>query len=340
MQPKFKLIVCEEKESYPKNNKEVIENKHDKLFKDLFNDKEEVKKFLKYYIRFDIENREIERCNNSYVSSKYKSYEADIVYKVKNENIFFLIEHQSTIDERMPYRILNYCFEIFKEEIDINKARNKQYQYPLIIPMVLYTGEKKWQVERSFSAKIKYSNNEEKYIEMKYELIDINNYEDDELLKNNTAISYAMLIEKSKGKETLIKTLNKISEVSNNNEVNKKLVKIIKYILSPILKEDTEHVEKKFKLEEELTMKTLQDYFLEEWTKLKEEKLEEGRQKGVKEGRKEGRKEGVKEGKQQGIKEAMKIIVLNMVKNKVEVEKIKEYTGIEEEEIQKIVANM
>lgn len=45
----------------------------------------------------------------------------------------------------------------------------------------------------------------------------------------------------------------------------------------PMLKEDTEKISEKFKLnEEEWTMKTLQDYFLAEWNKLKEEKMEEG----------------------------------------------------------------
>lgn len=328
MQNKFNLIICEKKEFYNVKSEFNIENQHDKMFKDLFNDKEDVKKFLLDYINFDIENRELQRCNNSYISNKYKSYEADIVYKIKNRNIFFLIEHQSTIDERMPYRILNYCIEIHKEEIDINKARNKDYDYPLIIPIVLYTGKSKWNVKRNFSAKIKNSNNEEKYIEMKYELVDINNYTEEELLEKNTAISYAMLIEKNKEKEELIRTLNRISQVSNNNEVNKKLVKIIQYILTPMLKEDTEKISEKFKLKEEWTMKTLQDYFLAEWNKLKEEKLEEGK--------KEGKKEGIKE----GMKEGMKIVVINMIKNKLEIEKIKEYTGMEEEEIEKIVANI
>lgn len=327
MQSKLKLIICEEKELYNLKSKFKIENYHDKMFKDLFNDKEDVKRFLLDYINFNIGNRELEKCSNSYISGKYKSYEADIVYKVKDESIYFLIEHQSTIDERMPYRILNYCIEIFKQEIDMKKYRNKDYMYPLIIPIVLYTGKRKWQVQKNFSAKIKYSNNQEKYIEMKYELVDVNDYNEQELLDKNTAISYAMMIEKAKEREALMRTLLKISNASDNENVNKKLVKIIKYILSPILKEDSENITNKFKIREEWTMKTLQDYFLAEWTKLKEEKLEEGRKEGRKKGREEGKKEGIK------------IIVLNMLKNNVEIKKIKEYTGMEEEEIQKIVAN-
>ena len=36
------------------------------------------------------------------------SEEKEPVYKKKNEDIYFLIEHQSTVDISMPYRIKNY----------------------------------------------------------------------------------------------------------------------------------------------------------------------------------------------------------------------------------------
>lgn len=320
MKPNFKLIICEENAQYEKAKSSEIENKHDRLFKDLFNDKEEVKNFIKDYINFELGNKEIEKCSNSYITGKYKNYEADIVYKIKDGNIYFLIEHQSTMDEKMPYRILNYSVEIYNEEIDKEKARSREYEYPLIIPIVLYTGKRKWQVERKFSAKIKYNNKEEKYIEMKYELVDVNNYKEEELLQKNTAISYAMLIEKSKAKETLIETLNKISQVSNNPKVNEKLLKIIQYILVPVLNKDISSITEKFKNKGEWTMKTLQDYFLAEWTKSGEEKLKEGRK--------------------QGERNTIKIVISNMLKSKVEIEKIKEYTGIDEAEIQKIAESI
>lgn len=89
MQPKFKLIVCEEKEIYSVKNEVELNNQHDKLFKDLFNHKDEVKKFIKNYIKINIKDAEIEKCSNSYISSNYKNYEADIVYKIRDNTIYF-----------------------------------------------------------------------------------------------------------------------------------------------------------------------------------------------------------------------------------------------------------
>lgn len=110
-----------------------IENPHDKLFKDLLDDEEELKVFITEYIGINIKQEEIEKYNNKYITNQYKIYEADMVYKIKGKEIYFLIEHQSTIDERMPYRILNYCTELLKEIIDKKENRRKDYKYPLYI---------------------------------------------------------------------------------------------------------------------------------------------------------------------------------------------------------------
>ena len=321
MHPLIKLIIRENIEKYYTVNK--VENQHDKLFKDLLNDKEELKEFLYDYLKIDISKKEIEKCSNSYISGKYKMFEADIVYKIKSENTYILIEHQSSIDKRMPHRMLNYAIEILDQEIDFKKERNKDYKYPMIIPIVLYTGEKEWKVERKFSERIDNNEYKEKYIEMKYELVDINNFNEEELLKNDTAISYAMLIEKKRGKDSLINILNKIEKNCNNKKIIKKIQKIIQYLLSPILGDDTEKMLEKFNIKEECTMKTAQDYVREEMAAIRKTAMEEGRE----EGRREAREEKFS-------------IILNMIKGKMKIEDIKRYTGVNEEEIQKIAASM
>ena len=44
--------------------------------------------------------------------------EADVVYKLKGKNEFFLIEHQSKVDYRMPFRILKYEMAIIESAIE------------------------------------------------------------------------------------------------------------------------------------------------------------------------------------------------------------------------------
>ena len=40
----------------------------------------------------------------------------------------------------MAWRILEYAMEIIKSAIDYNKIGQKNYKLPLVIPIVLYTG--------------------------------------------------------------------------------------------------------------------------------------------------------------------------------------------------------
>lgn len=216
----------------------------------------------------------------------------------------------------MPYRMFNYYRETLKEV----KNERTENMYPLIIPIVLYTGERNWKIETEYSRKINKYKGSKKYIKLEYELVDINQYTEDELLDKNSILSYAMLIEKNRGKESLLKVLEKISRKCDTNKNKEKMLRIINYILSPILKEDKENVMEKFKIKEEINMKTAQDYIREE--------MQEIERRGIEKGRREARKEGITS------------VILNMIKNNMKIEEIKKYTGVEEKEIEKIAANI
>ena len=118
----------------------------------LLSDSEETRKFINKFLKLEvpIKENELELYNSSYITTDYKSKEADVVYKKKNEDIYFLIEHQSTVDISMPYRIKNYVIEILRIAVDKSKIHQKEYKYPLVVPIVLYTGNKKWNAKLRF----------------------------------------------------------------------------------------------------------------------------------------------------------------------------------------------
>ena len=93
------LELMEESENY---ELETTHQYHDKIFKEILDNKKEFINFMKQYIGFPEENvlteENIEKYNRKFVTSKFQTKESDIIYKIKNKNIFILIEHQSTID--------------------------------------------------------------------------------------------------------------------------------------------------------------------------------------------------------------------------------------------------
>ena len=281
--------------------------------------KEEAVKFINKTLKLNIKKEEIEKYNSSFINKLFQNKEADIVYKIKDKNIFFLIEHQSKIDYSMPFRLLEYEVAIIRSAIDKSKIKNKSYKIPLVMPIVLYTGKQKWNAnkyleksqEKIQGLNIKIGN---------YSLVDINNYTEKELLEDNTFISKMMLIEKSKNTEEIAETLEKI--ISKTQKEDKELLKrIIEIFLEEKIgiQKSTELIRK---LESEGdSMLAIVDMIRKE------------NQMYIDMGRKEGKKEGKKVGRIEGKKDTLREIAIKMLKKNLTEKEITEITGISKKEL-------
>ena len=203
----FSMLVSEEEEPYISII--PINKKHDKLFKEMLSNKKEVVNFLKLHLNMDLSENEIEKYEKEFRTSVFGSIEADIVYKIKDKDYFILIEHQSTIDDKMAYRIQNYKQAIIDSAIDTKRLKEP---------------------------------NEE------YKLIDVNDFSKKDLLEDNLITSKAMLIESSKGKEELYQNIEDVIDNQENldgdkEENNQQLETLIKYELTGT---ENENIIKKF----------------------------------------------------------------------------------------------
>ena len=196
-----------------------INNSHDKIFRKALEDKNNAIKIINRILKEDkVSMDEIEKYNSSYISSKLANSEADIVYKIINQDMFFLIEHQTKIDYSMPYRILKYELEIIESVLIDKNYKNKKYKYPIVIPIVLYTGNKKWNAKLDLrKVQLKWKNYEGQEFS-RYNILDINDFNNEELLQEDSLISKIMIIEKSKTERELEENLEKIIDIMNKNE--------------------------------------------------------------------------------------------------------------------------
>ena len=222
---------------------QYINNAHDKIFRKAIDNKNDAIKIINRVLK---ENKvlinEIEKYSSSYISSKLENSEADVVYKIVNRDVFFLIEHQTKIDYSMPYRILKYELEIIESVLKDKKYKNKEYKYPIVIPIVLYTGCRKWNAKLDLRrAQVKWK----EYIGQefsRYNILDINDFNNEELLQENSLISKIMIIEKSKTEKELEENLDKIINTMNKNkdiytqEQKEFLITIIQCVLQKKLK--------------------------------------------------------------------------------------------------------
>ena len=313
----------EEEEYIKEITQKRVNNPHDKIFRIYLDNREEVVKIInrKLELKRKLEKEEIEKYNSSFVNKRYENRESDVVYKKKDQKIFFLIEHQTSIDYSMPKRILEYEIEIMESNIDHKKKMKKGEKLPAIIPIVIYTGRKKWDVA-------KYIEECQEKLEGgkipglgSYYIIDINEYSKEELEEDELFFSKILLIEKARTEEELIEILIDIAKKIKDEKAKGELKRMIYYIYRE-------------KIGEEKTRELIEKLKEGESMKLAVERmLDKEYAKRDRKSRQEGRKEGIKEGKERGRKEEALSLAKKMLKEKIDINIVMKITGLKKEQL-------
>ncbi|QSZ27757.1 Rpn family recombination-promoting nuclease/putative transposase [Aceticella autotrophica] len=212
------------------NNKseKIINNKYDKGYKYLLSYKKVFIEFLRSFVKKDwvnqIEESKIIRINKSFILQDFKNKEADLVYQVKlrDKEVFFyvLMELQSKVDFQMPYRLLLYIIEVWREilkDSSLKQQKRKGYKLPAVVPIVLYNGANNWTASLNFKETIdSYELFGENIIDFKYILIDVNRYSEEELLQLSNLIGSIFLLDRKTDREKLLERLRKLTNVLKN----------------------------------------------------------------------------------------------------------------------------
>ena len=216
----------------------------------------------------------------------------------------------------MPFRLLNYNLEIIKDTNNGDFYKTNSYIYAKVIPIVVYTGGTKWNVSKKFST-LQEHYGKNNYLELKYNLIDINDYDKEKLLSGKTMIEKAMLIEKSKNKVELVKTIEDIIGVIDYNDETQvdKIKRMLKYALVQKLGEkNTVDFIKQIKTK---TKTRKEDVNMILWDRLEAED-----------------RQLKKEATEKGIKETIIATVQRMLQFGENDDKIRKYTGATKKDIE------
>ncbi len=321
----YQIYPLEENEIYHPKRIKTIDKKHDKMFRHILSRKKEMIHFLNEFLglKQTIKPEQLMQCHTDFITKQYKEKHCDLIYQLKQKPVYFLVEHQSTIDQDMPLRIWEYVGQIMRKESIVQRTYlRKDKVYPVVVPIVIYTGFQKWKVKTNFAQSQYQSPNYEDYkINLEYNLIAVQDYTLEELLEKKTLFASIMIIEKCRGLEELNQQINKIVEVIDDPKDLEALAEIItNIIVFRIGQEKAKQLLEKIRRKGELGMspvtKMLFDLEYKNW------------KKGLREGMKKGKEEGIKDGKIKTIK--------NMIQSGESEEKIIKYTEISKEELRQI----
>ena len=131
-----------------KNNKNQISNAHDQFFRTAMADKRVARDFLMAWLpgelcqRMDFGQLEIQP--RSHINDVRQESAVDVLFKTMIEGheayIYLLLEHQSTPDPLMPFRMLKYMCNIIDHHLKTHGGK----KIPLIYPLVIYHGKRKY----------------------------------------------------------------------------------------------------------------------------------------------------------------------------------------------------
>ena len=189
-----------------------IHNAADNSFKLIFNDHRLFADFLRDFshvdILKDVKPEDIVDMRERFIPLFQESRESDTVKRINlnGDSPFFVIailEHQSQVNFRSCFKMLLYITLVLSEwEKEAEKEKPgsslaKDFKYPPVLPMILYNGKGAWTAQRNFFERTYLNTVFEKYIpKFEYELVNLNDYSEEEIMRFGGALSFIFLIDK------------------------------------------------------------------------------------------------------------------------------------------------
>ncbi len=180
----------------------------DSFFKEIFQSKELVRQFVLDLlpkvsnVKFKHEVKDIIVENTSFSDPSLSDKESDVLIRITFQDfeafVYILIEHQSTVDYLMPFRILVYMTRIWDHYVKERgkESRRKSFKLPPIIPVVFYDGLRRWTAFRNFKDMVSMGEEYSKLVpSFEYLLLDVKEIPQSVLRELNNAMGFIMMVD-------------------------------------------------------------------------------------------------------------------------------------------------
>ncbi len=306
---------------------------HDGLFKSFLTVPETAKDFLNIHLPAHIKQicdlDTLQLQSGSFLEDELVPYYSDVLYSMKTENgvgyVYALIEHQSSPDKHMGFRMMRYAIAAMKQHLD---AGNETL--PLVVPLLFYHGKTSpypystnWldEFENPEIAKALYSQD--------FPLVDVTVMPDDEIIQHKRVALLELVQKHVRQRDLLDFTDTLVTLLLERLITTNQLDSLVEYLL---------RVGETSNLED--LMRTLaqqvpehEERFMTVAEQLEARGREQGLKQGLKQGRQEGEAFGRQEGRQEGQQEAKLTIAKKMLAAGLDKSLISETTGLSEKEL-------
>ena len=320
----------------------AIHKAADNSFKLIFDDHRLFSQFIRDFIDIDIlkevNPEDIEDLSERFLPLTRNSRDSDTVKRInlRGSITFFVIgilEHESEVDFRSSFKMLEYIYLVLDawekeaEKEDPGTSQRKDFKYPPVLPIIFYDGKYAWTAEKNFFDRTFLNKAFEKYIpKFEYELVNLNSYDEEEIMKFGDALSFILLIDKvrdGKGKSALTHLPSDYEEKLMLH-IPENLSKLLMDVVFCLL--DKRGFDR---LEAKQVAALVDKGGRKEYGGMFEAMIE-----SIKEGQQEAWERGLSMGREEGTQEEKLRTAANFKKLGVSIEIIAEATGLSPEEIE------
>ena len=165
---------------------------HDHFFRTVMADQRVAREFLTIHLPEDIlcvtDLNNLVLQPQSHINEVRKETIVDILYKTtiadQEAYIYLILEHQSTPDKLMPYRMLKYTCHAIDHELKITKKK----LLPFVFPIVIYHAERPYPYSTDIKDIVDAPKElVERYFLKPFQLIDLGRVEDEQLKQQSWA---------------------------------------------------------------------------------------------------------------------------------------------------------
>ena len=226
--------------------------------------------------------------SGSFVEDDLRQYFSDVLYSLKTTAgdgyIHVLVEHQSTPDKHMAFRLVRYAVAAMQRHLDAGHKK-----LPLVIPVLFYTGRRspypystRWLDE--------FDNPElaEKLYGSAFPLVDVTVISDDEIM-NHRSMAALTLLQKHIHQRDIATLTDRLATLLMADYLSSpQLMALIHYLIQAGESADSEAFVR------ELALRVPQhgDALMTIAQQLEQKGIEKGRAEGIQLGRQQGRNEG------------------------------------------------
>ncbi len=288
--------------------RKAIHQPIDKSAKDFYGERDMVDEFLRKHvfgrIVADVELAKLRKGPTEYIDSKSRAVRhADMVWKAPFRDswlyVVFLFEAQSTVDWRMPVRILLETALVY-EDLAKDPEVRKRRKLPPVLPIVVYLGAKPWDAPTRLEEMLTEEAKAFLPFALGHEFLLVSEAEEAKALtRADTPRTAGLRLRYAQDRAEFDEALAVLRKLLPEDSPARRA--LVEWVRSSMIEDGAKEEEMaKLRELEDLESPVVDTWWAAERREAHRKGLEEGRRQGLREGRQEARQEGRQEGEARG----------------------------------------